>query len=376
MAKAVQIFSKLTAAQVGRVIETAIERNSTLAAAEYGLSPETARRWVRHYKNGRVLECPDGSRVEPLNNAESSTAKDPATEPASFSIPELPDEELSAADLKARKIQDYKRRKEAYLARMWREIKVKISGPWGLACFGDFHLDDNGCDWEQLDHDLRLVGGRNDVAGAHMGDATNNWIGRLSRLWKEQETTQSQAIILLEDVIKSYGIHWAVWLLGNHDIWTSEMGYILDYQLRGKVKPENWQAKVKFVFPNGRESMAWFRHSFPGFSQYNPNHALGKAATRFGLVDLVIAGHEHDASEERRHNRFFNRVQQLVRVKGYKDIDPYADDQLGFPPLFEGHAALVVFDPDSTKALSFIRAFDDLEEGLDYLTFKRKARGY
>ena len=61
----------------------------------------------------------------------------------------------------------------------------------------------------------------------------------------------------------------------------------------------------------------------------------------------------------------FSNPAHLLRVKGFKDIDAYAD-QGGFPRQDYGHAGLIVIDPFTTVQ-NRIQIFSDIDYGANIL---------
>jgi hypothetical protein len=65
-------------------------------------------------------------------------------------------------------------------ARRWREFKVPTDGPYALMLFGDPHIDDDGCNWGLLENHCDLARETEHLYAISVGDATNNWVGRLT----------------------------------------------------------------------------------------------------------------------------------------------------------------------------------------------------
>ena len=116
----------------------------------------------------------------------------------SFEMDELPDPEAPVEEIIKQAIQTFTRRSKAAKARDWFNIKMKVDGPFAIASFGDPHLDDNGCNWPILLRDVEIVKNTEYMWGLGLGDYTNNWAGRLVRLYAEQEMTRSKALRVAE----------------------------------------------------------------------------------------------------------------------------------------------------------------------------------
>ena len=61
----------------------------------------------------------------------------------------------------------------------------------------------------------------------------------------------------------------------------------------------------------------------------------------------------------------FKSPAHLLRVKGFKDIDSYAD-QHGFPRQDYGHAGLIVIDPFTTQQ-NRIQIYSDIDYGANMI---------
>ena len=91
-------------------------------------------------------------------------------------------------DLLGRLEKGFNRKHRNATAKRWFEVKVNETKPYGVLMFGDPHLGDDGCNMPLLQSHLAIA--RNPgVYGLNIGDTTNNWVGRLMRLYAEQETS-------------------------------------------------------------------------------------------------------------------------------------------------------------------------------------------
>lgn len=154
-----------------------------------------------------------------------------AKEEADFSIPDLPDEGAPIEELIAARVKAFQRKQTAKESRQLIPVKVNIDGAYGLLHFGDPHIDDDGCDWPTLQHHLDLVDRTEGLFGINVGDSSNNWVGRLARLYANQSTTATDSIRLVEWLIGR--IKWMAIIGGNHDCLDIETEALT---LRGWVK--------------------------------------------------------------------------------------------------------------------------------------------
>jgi hypothetical protein len=160
----------------------------------------------------------------------------------------------------------------------------------------------------------------------NIGDTTNNWVGRLARLFGNQETSQTSARQLAEWLLIHAGIKWAAVVLGNHDEW-NEGGEIIKRMCAtstAHIPVHEWAAKLEFVFPNGSTCRASVAHDFKGRSIYNAAHGLKREAIwHQDGAHVLAAGHIHygeigQCELPGGHNPW------LIRARGYKDFDPHA----------------------------------------------------
>lgn len=282
----------------------------------------------------------------------------------------LPDDDIPVEELIETMVRRYEKRKAHRDAKLWRRFNVPVNGPYALMGFGDPHIDDNGCDWSLLKRHCELAATTEALFAYNVGDTTNNWMGRLTRLWAEQDTSSATARKLVRWFLNDSGVPWWLWIMGNHDSWPGPVGTETLERFRpDTVVMEEWGAKVTLVSPNGHEFRMHAAHDFAGHSQWNPLHGPQKEAMWGDQADLYVAGHKHNwalfHSEHSHRGNFY----WLARARGYKVIDHYADLH-GFGSQAKGHAILTVVDPNA-KGPASAQCFADPFEGVDYLKFKR-----
>ena len=255
----------------------------------------------------------------------------------------------------------------------WQRVHIPVKGPYGLCWFGDPHLDDPYCDLTSFEKHAKLCADTPAMFGVNGGDTLNNWVGRLKALYADQPVTAEEGWELADWALNGLGVRWACWILGNHDVW--EMGYrIFDKMNTNKVLMRDWEAKLTFVSPNGGECKAWIRHDFKGQSIYNELHGQKRAAMfTGGLADIYAAFHRHNFATGQ-FELDNNREATLIRARGYKDEDHYAMLH-GFPSQERGQSVVSIIDPHPGDQPN-ISVFKDVEEGCDFLTFRRKKAGY
>lgn len=298
-------------------------------------------------------------------------AKVSSTETSEIEFPDLPSSELPAKDLIEQACDRFTAHKTARDARRWFEIKVKSNQPIGVAFVGDPHIDSNGCNWPLLREHIGILENTPGMYAVGIGDLTDNWTGRLIRLYADQEMSKKQAWKLAKYLLKETKIRWLCHLLGNHDAW-NDGPYLIKANATPRVPVEDWQSRFQLVFPNGQRVRVHAAHDFPGSSIWNKMHGAQKAAMLNEQADLYCCGHKHQwgINEGENANRDF--VYWLLRSRGYKTIDSYAD-QLGYTSQKYGATITAVIDP-AAGGVKRIRCFPDLAEAAEFLEFKRARR--
>lgn len=284
-------------------------------------------------------------------------------------LPKLPTGDMPIEELVSHLTKRSSERKAAYDARRWINCDVTLDGPIGLAMIGDPHVDDDGCDWECLNRDLAVLDKHQFILTAGLGDYNNNWVGRLSRLYADQGTTGKEAWQLVKWLVSR--LRPFLLIKGNHNLWSGH-GDPLDWMTSGdSTITSDWQARISLRFRNGAECRIISAHDFPGSSMWNPLHANMRKAKESGArAHVYVAGHRHTWGVAQHEDPDSNHVYWLARARGYKVIDSHAE-QLGYLSQRYGHSVLAVIDPDAYPTPRFLAMFSDLEEGADYLAWKR-----
>jgi len=340
-------------------IKRAAESNAGVASREFNLPHATLGRWVRIYRDGGYLECEDGT-LHVKSHLVTEAPPDP-NEP----IDELLD----------RKEAHYKRAKAFDQFQKWREIRPTISGPIGIALMGDPHIDDDGCNIPLLREHVEILRETEGLYCINLGDTTNNWVGKLARLWANQKTTPADALRLSKWLMADSGIDWMAVIYGNHDLWTGEpgQGNPLDYIIASKTEAHLWEAQLKIVFDNGLEFKIHAAHSFPGHSMWNRIHGMTRAQ-KFGPGDVSVyaQGHHHEWDIHTGEDEDTGQRFHLIKARGYKDLNADTYHKRGFYRSQRyGACPVVVIDPTNAKGI-VSHAFDDLAQGAEWLAYLRR----
>jgi hypothetical protein len=279
--------------------------------------------------------------------------------------PASPDEPLE--DLINRKKAQFGRGKAHKDASELIHVKVKERGPFGILVFGDPHIDNDGCDITALERDLDVITAPTGIYGLNLGDLTDNWVGRLARLYAESSTKASDGVRLMEWMLK--GRRWLAVLGGNHDGWQGTD--LIQWMLRqGNSQLSMHGVRLQLNFPKGDPIRIHARHDFRGHSMYNPTHGLVRE-TREGYRDhLLLAGHRHIDHYQILPHKAAGFPMHMARVSGYKILDGYADE-LGLHESRLAPSVCFVIQPEHHLPVERIKPFWDALEAEAYLKWLR-----
>jgi hypothetical protein len=179
-----------------------------------------------------------------------------------FEFTPLPNDDVPIEELIEQRKRKFAHKREHEEASKLIPIRIKIAGPIGLLHFGDPHVDDDGCDIEAIERHTALVNATEGLFACNVGDTTNNWVGRLARLYGDQATSAAQAWRLAEWFVNR--CRWLYMIGGNHDLWSGSGD-----PLRWIAKHQNSlykssEARIALRFPNGAEVRVNARHDHTG----------------------------------------------------------------------------------------------------------------
>jgi len=332
-----------------RIIHTAMEvhRSMSAAAKALGISKDRVFRAMKKYPLGSAPETP-------------------ALQFPAFVT--QGDEEESINDIIARKRKHFERKAKASSDRKWFEIQVNERKPYGILAFGDPHLDDDGSNIPLLEQHLAIAA-EPGVYSLNIGDTSNNWVGRLERLYAHQEASKNTGKRLVEWFMFDSGASWLCWILGNHDAWNDGV----DFHMRlakNKIPVIDWQAQFKIAHPSGTEVRIDASHGRKGSSIWNNLHATLRSAKLGELADAYLTGHTHNFGledleiPERGHSCW------LVQLRGYKFMDSYALHN-NFAEHQRGSAVFMIIDPRRDAQRAVVQCFENVAFGYEVLRAMR-----
>lgn len=332
----------------------------SVAIEEIGLAPGTA-----HH---RMITCQ--KKYRPIN-WDLYVERDPISETSAteqaFDLPEFPDDDIEVTEILDHLEKRFDKKINRETAQHWFPVKIKSDEPIGLAVIGDPHLGSH-CNIKLLRQHIGVLSNTPGMMAVNIGDTADNW-GRLIHLYAEDDMSRPTERRLARWFLSEAGIPWILWLHGNHDTMHSEFSTYLKSENIAQVPMIDWRAKFKLVFPSGEVKID-AAHNHKGTSVYNPLHGQKRAALWNENADIFVAGHHHTWAIQHEELDDGNVV-HLARARGYKWLDEYAvrnnfnRDEFGATILF-------VIDPTTDHPVRRITAFADLEEGAEFLTWKRR----
>ena len=288
-----------------------------------------------------------------------------------FTVSKLPDDDIDVDELVEHRIKQFAKKRLHQEATKLIPVKVNIPGTIGILHFGDPHVDDDGTDLAAIrEHgDLTHQEG---IWGANVGDTTNNWVGRLARLYANQSTSADQAWKLAEWFIQR--TRWLYMIGGNHDAWSGSSDPIKWISRQSNNLYQSSECRIGLRFPNKREIIVNARHDFAGHSQWNPAHGQMKAA-QMGLRDhIMISGHKHTSGYGIVKDPGTGRVCHAIQVASYKIFDSYAKER-GFRDQSLSPACMTVINPDLPQEHpDMVKVFWCPKEGAEFVKWKRKKK--
>ena len=285
-------------------------------------------------------------------------------------LPTFPDDDISAEEILDHMGKRFTNRLAYEDSMKWFKVKIKDNKPVGITFIGDPHLGSNGCNIPLLRSDIDTLANTDGVYCVNLGDTADNWsYGNLIRLYAENDVSRKTERRLARWFLEDSGIPWIIWLMGNHDAMDGEFSTYLKTLNAHKIPMADWRAKFMLSFPNDVEIKIDASHNHKGTSIYNRLHGQKRAALWGENADIYVAGHHHNwaMTQEELDD---GRVVCLARARGYKWIDEFATRH-GFHDNIQGASIMFVIDPLESALTRRIKPFADIEEGAEYLTWKR-----
>lgn len=287
-------------------------------------------------------------------------------------IEKPPEDEMSDEELIEYRAAAFERRKNHTEGLKAVKVRMKLDGPVGICHLGDPHIDDNGTDIKTLEHDTGVVRTTPGLFAANVGDNTNNWTGRLARLYDQQNATAAEAWQLTNWLIEQ--CDWLYLIGGNHDLW-SGAGNPINWMIRHKqcaYGPSRIRLCLRFP---GTKRIVHInaRHDFRGTSQWNPAHAVMKSASMGWHDEILICGHKHKSGYGLIKDPKTGVISHALQVASYKRCDEYAAER-NFPDQHLSCSMTTIINPKATEENDLVNVFLNLDRAADYLTYLRNKK--
>lgn len=334
------------------------------AAKKIGLTRSTLKMYL-----GRAASM--GIYVEPCTNSYTVNQARVKRQHREFEPPALPDDDLPVEEIISQRKREFAQKQRHEEAAKLIPIKIKISGPIGILHFGDPHVDDDGTDIATLEAHSDLTQ-QEGLFGANVGDTTNAWVGRLARLYAQQNMGRKRALKVAEWFISR--TRWLYMVGGNHDGWAGDDDPIKWIARQSNTLYRPSEARLELRFPKGAPFTINARHDFAGSSQWNPAHGVMKAAQMGVRDELSTCGHRHVSGYGVLKDPTTGTVCHALQVGSYKLYDRFAKDK-GFRDQSLGPAALTVIRPDMPPSHpDRCKVYWDPAEGAEILKFYRRKK--
>jgi hypothetical protein len=294
----------------------------------------------------------------------------PIVDKTDYEFTPLPDDDVPIEVLIEQRKRKFQHKREHEEASKLIPIRVKLPGAIGILHFGDPHVDDDGCDIEAIERHTALVNKTKGLFAANVGDTTNNWCGRLARLYADQSTSAAQAWKIAEWFVNR--CDWLYMIGGNHDLWSGSGDPLKWIAKQQNALYKSSEARIALRFPNGAEVRVNARHDHSGSSIWNPAHGPMKAAIMGTRDHIYVAGHKHESAYSVLKDAISGITMHACKVASYKVYDRYAKDR-GFRDNALSPCCVTTINPElPPEHPDLVKVWWDPEEGADYLTFLRK----
>lgn len=277
------------------------------------------------------------------------------------------------AEIVAARKAEFGRVKDAGDGRKLHTVHMADDGPYCLIALGDPHLDSPGTDLNLWERWIGYLDADRHVFALLLGDWLDNWVGKLQFLYGASETPAPEGWILLQGYLDQIAPHSLASVSGNHDDWSGYTDLLSHLMSVRGVLHRNTSLRVALTGPNGRAVSIGMRHRFSGRSQWNPAHAVMKAAQMGWRDTLLVGGDKHISGDGLVRDPDTGKLTWAYQVAAFKVLDDYGD-QLGLRDQHVSPAVAFVVDPrraDTDPQL--VTAFHDPAAAVDYLNFLRRS---
>lgn len=245
-------------------------------------------------------------------------------------------------------------------------VVIKDDNPVVVAIFSDTHWGNNKTDYRALVADTQMVADCPYCYAITAGDYSENWIGKLGWIAREQGITKDDENALVKWWFDKLSDSLVAVCSGNHDNRTIiQAGYDFIRSILGDSLLLYDQDQILFTLEHqGQDVRFKVRHRDQYKSILNPFHGAFRDIERGDYSwDVYISGHDHKATL---FGDFIHHdcPKKVVRLGTYKMDDRYGKS-IGFAKSYgTGSAALVI---DSGK----VQAFHSIEAAIKHCAMLR-----
>lgn len=364
--------NKLSEAKVRKVIDAygkLTHLNISEAAMKLGLTYRQLTRYLREVAPKYGIQVPENLNQKHLKLRAHRLADIDKQSVKPVIVNELPEDDLPVEEIIELRKREFEHKQAYEEASRLIKIKIPIAGPIGILHFGDPHLDDDGTDIGAAFYHSELTQKVEGLYGANVGDTTNAWVGRLARLYAEQNMGRKRALKVAEHFVQS--TNWLYMVGGNHDGWAGEDDPIkwIAKQMGALYRPS--EARIQLQFPEGESLTINARHDFSGHSQWNPAHGVMKSIQMGSHDELSTCGHKHVSGYGVLKHPQDGTICHALQIASYKRYDRFAKEK-GFRDQSLSPCAVTVIDPSLPRTHpDRVKVFWDADAGVKYLKLLR-----
>lgn len=250
------------------------------------------------------------------------------------------------------------------------EVNIRINtNKWiGIAFVGDLHIGNMATDYKIMLEHRDLIAKTKDLYVILNGDYCDNYIptshvaGMFEALFPPavQKNLAKDYIETLKDKVLAL-------IAGCHDIWGMKAADfdLTEYLAKHGEAAYLGNGGVVNLMVGKQMYKLMMRHKYKFNSADNPTATVKKMFEKSGGFDVGVVSHNHVACMEESTKESMDGYKKrlFIRAGTYKTHDRYGK-QMGFS---EGDVSVpvVLFNPDTRD----IRGFQDLREGIEYLSY-------
>lgn len=341
-------------------------------ASELGMAYKTVTNFAGQLRRLRK----NGEEVPELNDRAGTAKLSYRPQDREVEFPEPPAAEEPIEDLLDRAMRHNERVAALHDWKKVVPVKVKHDGPVGIVGLPDQHLNNVGTQLRRAFSDAEKIAKTPGVYGIAIGDTLDNFIlGRLERERRKDVMSHTDAMRIQDHYFELLHDKLVAVIGGNHNDWIQNLG---GYDaLSGTLERlgikgiyDSVEMRVMLELPNGAQFHHFIRHNFPGQSQFHPTHGILKwALQNWQGEDCIWGGHIHQSGYMRISQGHMGEAKTVhgIQLSSYKKIDNYARTA-GFRVNDTFTTPMVIHDPATMKTTWY----EDIDEGLDVLAFKRR----